>query len=361
MLEQIWKKYLRRGRVSLWSLMAPVLWIASLIYRWGLAKERREAGTPAKADCPVICVGNITVGGTGKTPLVEFIARYLLHDGIRVGIVSSGYKRTSTEPIIDEGYRIQQMGASETGDEVALLASLLPRAMFSIAESKAEAAVNLSKTGSVDIIIVDDGYQHWGLHRDIDIVAFDATVRRRALKPFPLGLLREPLSQLKRADIVVLTRISFARDLKKLRNRIRNLAPKSEMYEAKFRIPSLVGKDDHLPTKYLEDKSVFLFAGVGNFKPLQRQVEALAADVDGVLELSDHQDYDTELLEQIKELADNYDSDVILTTGKDWVKLGDFDFDREIYYLAQSVDLDPGEEKLVGTLQKRLGLVRQTE
>lgn len=360
MLERIWKKYLRRSRVSLWSLLVPILWLASFVFRIGVARKRREIETPEKADCPVISVGNITVGGSGKTPLVEFIARYLLHDGIKVGIVSSGYGRSSTAPIIDEGYRIQQLGAMEVGDEVALLAHLLPSAMFSIAESKTEAAVNLGKTGAVGIIIVDDGFQHWSLHRDINIVAFDSTVKRRSLKMFPLGILREPLRELRRADIIIFTRVAFARSLKKLRKRIRNIAPQSLFYEAKFRIPRLVGKADRLPTKYLEDKSVFLFAGVGNFKPLQRQVEALAADVDGVLELSDHQEYDRNLLERIKALADDYGSDVILTTGKDWVKLGDFDFEREIYYLAQSVDLDPGEEKLVATLQDRLGLIRQT-
>ena len=82
----------------------------------------------------------------------------------------------------------------------------------------------------------------------------------------------------------------------------------------------------------------------------------MAVDVDTALELSDHQVYDRELLEHIKNMADEQESDVILTTGKDWVKLGDFDFGREIYYLTQTIDLDPGEEKLVSNLMTKLKL-----
>jgi len=86
----------------------------------------------------------------------------------------------------------------------------------------------------------------------------------------------------------------------------------------------------------------------------------MVGDLDYVLELSDHQIYDNDLLEQIKQLANKQDSDIILTTGKDWVKLGGFDFGREIYYLSQKIDLDPGEEKLVKQLKQKLALRERT-
>jgi tetraacyldisaccharide 4'-kinase len=123
----------------------------------------------------------------------------------------------------------------------------------------------------------------------------------------------------------------------------------------------LVGRDITRPLKYIEDKAVFLFAGIGNFRALRRQVGALCDDLDCAMELSDHQQYDLELLQRIKDEADRHDSDVILTTGKDWVKLQDFAFGREIYYLSQSVDLDPGEEKLIGNLITRLNLVTRKD
>ena len=95
---------------------------------------------------------------------------------------------------------------------------------------------------------------------------------------------------------------------------------------------------------------------MGNFRSLKRQVTALAGDLDHALELSDHQTYGPALLRRIRRLADRYDSDLILTTGKDWVKLHGFDFGRETYYLDLSVDLDPGEERLLAYIREKLGL-----
>jgi len=260
---------------------------------------------------------------------------------------------------MEPGYKVQKRPADETGDEVQLLAALLPEAIFSVDRSKSAAAQCLADSASVDLIIVDDGFQHFGLARDLDIVTYDAAVSRRMLKPFPYGVLREPLSALKRADVIIITRSNFARDRGLLQRRLKQINPDAAYYYAPFIIDELVGHDRRLPVKYLEDKSVFLFAGVGNFGPLRRQVAALSGDLDYAMELSDHQLYNQRLLSKIKLLANRFDSDVIVTTGKDWVKLGDFDFGREIYYLTQSIDLDPGEEKLIAHLHDKLGLKRR--
>ncbi len=318
----------------------------------------RAVGPQVRVGVPVISVGNITVGGTGKTPMVEFIARYLLDDGFRVGIVSSGYGRHHRGSFVEAGYRVQQRPTEETGDEVQLLARLLPAAVFSVDRSKAAAARRLEESQSVDLMIIDDGFQHRQLARDLDLVTYDAAIPGRMLKHFPYGVLREPLTALNRADVIVITRSNFARDIGRLKRRLRRINPRAKHFHAQFFIEELVGHQRRLPVKYLEDKSVFLFGGVGNFRPLRRQVAALSADLDYALELSDHQRYDRSTLKKIKAMVDHHDSDVVLTTGKDWVKLGDFDFEREIYYLAQSIDLDPGEEKLVAHLKRRLSLNR---
>lgn len=356
MLERIWKAYLRRSKLSLWSLLSPPLALAAIVYRSLQLIHDFSVRSKYRSTLPVISIGNLTVGGSGKTPLVNTVARFLLNDGLRVGIVAAGYGRLSRTPLLKAGYKVQAMGVGETGDEVYLLAQNLPEAMFAVDESKAVAARKLTESGLVDIIIVDDGFQHRPLARDVDIVAYDAAVKRRLLRPFPLGILRESLNALKRADILIITRSGFARDLAKLKARLGRIAPNSSIYSARFPISELVGRSEKLPVKYLEDKSVFLFAGIGNFEPLRRQVEALAGDLDSALELADHQDYDLKLLERIKKLADSEESDLILTTHKDMVKIRDFDFGRETYYLAQTVDLDPGEERLIASLEKRLGL-----
>jgi tetraacyldisaccharide 4'-kinase len=114
--------------------------------------------------------------------------------------------------------------------------------------------------------------------------------------------------------------------------------------------------DQVLPLKYLEDKSVFLFAGVGNFEALRRQVSALTGDIDFALELGDHQVYDAELLQEIKDLAEEHEADLLLSTFKDRVKLGDFDFGRELCLIDLTIDLDPGEEKFIRDLMEKLKL-----
>ncbi len=359
MLERIWKKIIRRKPFSFWALPAFFLWLCSIGYRV-LFKIRRSRVTPAiRLGVPIISVGNITVGGTGKTPIVELLARSFLNEGFRVGIVSSGYGRPSEVSFTEPGYKVQKLSVDETGDEVQVLSELLPEAIFSVDRSKSVAAQRLVDSGSVDLIIVDDGFQHLTLARDLDVITYDAALDRKMLKPFPYGMLREPLSALKRTDIIIITRSNFARDRGLLQRKLKQINPNAEHYYAQFIIDELIGHNRRLPVKYLEDKSVFLFAGVGNFRPLQKQVTALSGDLDYALELSDHQQYDQRLLERIKLMADRFGSDVLVTTGKDWVKLGDFDFNREIYYLAQSIDLDPGEEKLVTYLQNRLSLKKR--
>ncbi|MBU8934508.1 MAG: tetraacyldisaccharide 4'-kinase [candidate division Zixibacteria bacterium] len=359
MFERWWKAYLRRPDLSGWSLLVPLFWLASAIYRVASRLHRVWPRTVMRVSIPIISVGNITVGGTGKTPVVAMLARSFIEEGFQVGIISSGWGRHSDDAVLEPGYKMSKLSVELTGDEVKLLAMLLPEAIFSVDSSKTIAAERLAEHGGIDLMIVDDGFQHFGLARDVDIVTYDAAVESRRLKTFPIGVLREPLTGLKRADIILITRANFAEDITQLRQKLTRINPGADMYHAQFFAPELVGSERRYPIKYLDDKSVFLFAGIGNFIPLRRQLDALAGDLDEAMELSDHQVYTPELLSEIKRRADSCGSDVIVTTGKDWVKLGSFDFGREIYYLGQSIDLDPGEEKLTTLLRDKLNLQKR--
>jgi tetraacyldisaccharide 4'-kinase len=210
-----------------------------------------------------------------------------------------------------------------------------------------------------DIILVDDGFQHFKLHRDFDIVTYDAGIKSPQLKMFPYGVLREPKSALKYADAVIITRAKFAQDIALLAEKIKKLSPNSQIFSARFQTGDLVKKEQKLPTKYLEDKSVMIFAGIGNFRAFHKQVRALTANLDHALELSDHQKYTDSVLQKIKKQADDCDSEVLVTTGKDWYKVHHFDFGRELYYLSQEIDLDPGEEKLMEILIQRTKMSRK--
>ena len=358
MIESLWKRILRRRGLSLWSVPAGALWILSFGYRVGAAIHRSRSRPRVRVNLPVISIGNIAVGGSGKTPLVAMLARGLIRDGLRVGIVSSGYKRSGAQPFVEAGRDLTDRHADETGDEVHLLAGQLPEAIFSVNAVKTMAAARLAERGGIDLIIVDDGFQHFGLCRDLDIVAFDAAVPRSWLRSFPYGVLREPLSALARADIVVITRADFVSDIGGLKRRLKDFAPTAVWYDARYKSHQLIGVDRRWPIKYIEDKTVLLFAGVGHFDSLRRQVQSLAGTVVHALELSDHQRYDVATFERILRLVDKYAPDVVLTTGKDWVKARHFDFGREFYYLDLAVDLNPGEEHLASLVRTRLGLTR---
>ncbi len=361
MFEALWKKFLRRKGLSLWILAVPVLWFVSLIYRLIASLNLKLKSHPVNVGKPVISIGNITVGGTGKTPMVELLASRLMDEEIRVGIVSSGYGRRVEISFVEPGYKVQNLAVEVAGDEVKYLATKLPDAIFSVSSQKVEAAQKLALEKDVDLIIVDDGFQHHTLARDLDIVTYDAAVDEKELKWFPLGKLRESLKAIKRADVILITRAGFAKDITYIRNKLSSINPEAEIYQAQFQATELIGHDRNLPAKYLEDKSVFMFAGIGNFRPFERQVFALSSDLDFALELSDHQEYNEKVLSEIKELIDKYDSDVIITTGKDWTKIENFDFERDIYYLQQTIDLDPGEEKLVSYIANRLGLQKRID
>jgi len=149
MFEQLWKKIVRRNPYSIWDIPALVLWLVSFPYRWVVRYRRATSSPTVTLDIPVISVGSVTVGGSGKTPLVAFLAHDLMEQGISVGIVSSGYRRTGTGSFVRNGHEVRQLDVADTGDEVMLLSHLVPEALFSVHETKSEAARLLARVSSV--------------------------------------------------------------------------------------------------------------------------------------------------------------------------------------------------------------------
>jgi len=359
MLERFWKKILRRKRYSPWGLLAFSLWLSSYVYLLLLVLKKFFSKPAVKLSIPVISVGNISMGGTGKTPLVALLAQSLLKRGFKVGIVSSGYGRGSKESFVLPGYEMRNKPAAVIGDEVKLLAQMLPDAVFSIDRVKAKAARKLDEQKNIDLIIVDDGFQHFRLARDIDIVTFNTAVSDRWYKLFPYGVLREPLSSMARADMVILTPSNTSENESDWFDRLKSINEQAKYFHALYKSDELMGLKENKPVDYLREKTVFLFAGIGNFDNFKQQVIGLGAKLDYAWEFNDHQQYDRKLLFDIKEMADQYNSDLILTTGKDWMKIGDFDFNREIYYLNLNVELNPEVDELITYLLEKLKLQKQ--
>jgi tetraacyldisaccharide 4'-kinase len=277
------------------------------------AYDRGLLATHAAA-APVISVGNLTLGGTGKTPLVAWLARELAAAGRRPAIVSRGYAAR----------------AGETSDEAAELGILLPGVPHRANRDRV-AAARVAAADGADAIILDDGFQHRRLRRDLDIVAIDATDPFGCDRLFPRGLLREPPRSLARAQAVVLTRASSVSELRRDEIRHAVLAaagrdgggPQALVWaEATHAAVGL--RDWNGQTRSLADlagRRVFAFAAIGNPAAFRRTLAEAGADVTGFRAYADHHAYTTADLEAICSLAQSAGAEQVLTTLKDLVKI----------------------------------------
>jgi len=264
----------------------------------------------ARAPVPVVSVGNLTLGGTGKTPLVAWLARAVTAHGLRPAIVSRGY------------------GAArgERSDEAAELAILLPEVPH-VANRDRVAGVRSAAAEGAEVALLDDGFQHRRLFRDLDIVAVDATDPFGGGRLFPRGLLREPLSGLARAGAVVLTRAT-AVDAKR-RNEIRRLLQAAcggrlppVWAEATHRPVHLRSTtSDTLPLERLVGVRVAAFAGIGNPSAFRASLATHGAQLVGFRSFPDHHAYGATDLQALGDWATGLRADLVITTLKDLVKV----------------------------------------
>ncbi|MCA9010061.1 MAG: tetraacyldisaccharide 4'-kinase [Planctomycetaceae bacterium] len=259
---------------------------------------------------PVISLGNLTTGGTGKTPLVALVCRLLQESGLHPGIVSRGYGSVDGQP----------------NDEKLVLNLLCPSVPHPQNPDRVAAAHSLTAAGGVDVIVMDDGFQHRRLHRDLDIVLIDATNPFGFGHLLPRGLLREPLSALKRADVVIVTRCDLAseQDLAEIERRIIAAAPQlaDRILHVEFQPTSLRSLDGNtLPLSDFAGQSVHLMAGIGNPDAFETTAIRARMKVTGTSWFPDHHQYTNIDLQQVQQRASSSGTECIVTTLKDLVKL----------------------------------------
>ena len=285
-------------------------------YRRGWLKARRLAR-------PVVSVGNLTAGGTGKTPLVAWVAKILLQRGWKPGILTRGYGRRSKADIIvitpGTGRRADPQ---EVGDEPALLARLLPEVPLVVCADRFRGGQAAEERFQVDTHILDDGFQHWALARDLDVVALDATQTISNWNLLPAGRQREPLTALRRAQMVVLTRTDTA-DPKALEERVSQVHPAAKVFRSRTKP---VGWSDAMSGEAVSVEDVrarkaAAFCGIGNprafFADLRRWGCTLVAED----AFRDHHVYTGEEMRQLAERAHRKGASALLTTQKDAVKI----------------------------------------
>ncbi len=316
----------------------PILALLSFIYWGGVhlrAKAYRHKLMKGRA-LPgfVISVGNLTAGGTGKTPAVITLAQWAVRQGYRLAILSRGYggKRQKIPRIVSEGSDTRM-----TGDEPYLLAQALPGVPVVVHGKRYQAGLYAKERFGTDLFLLDDGFQHLQLKRDMDIVLMDA------VRPFgnghllPWGPLREPLGELKRADAIVLTRCEEGASTRRTAAFLKKQFPSIPLFYANHR-PGKVVFSNSSGTQSpdcLKSMRVAAFAGIAHPQVFRETLEHIGAHVTAFRKFSDHHRYtrrDVELLAQIKR---DSGASILLTTEKDWVKIEEMiPTDVDIAYLT---------------------------
>ncbi len=293
------------------------------------------------AGIPVICVGNIITGGTGKTPMVVWVVEQLKEAGRTAAILTRGYK--SVDGRSDEAELLRNL----TGADVQICPDR-------VAGAKRAAAAG------ADVLVMDDGFQHLRLRRDLDIVLIDAFRR-----PFgggcclPVGRLREPPWVLSDADAIVITRSDLvsADCLENIRRRLRSLAPQASLHAAVHRPFRLVDEDGKEHALWpAAGKKVFSFCGLGNPQAFFETVRNLGVNVVGQKALLDHVQYTPNLVGQLSRSAEQRKADILLTTQKDAVKLAGAEFSRPLWQLAVRMEITDGRKELIEKIHKVLSV-----
>ena len=289
------------------------------IYSLGL---RRRFRLPV----PVISVGNITFGGTGKTPAVQTICRLLLERGIRVVVLSRGHGGTVRGSLVVSDGESVIADAAKAGDEPVLLAKSLPGVPVIVGKDRRKSGALACSQFAPEVIVLDDGLQYWQLHRDLDIIVLNAR------KPFgsgyvmPMGDLREPISGLSRAGLVLLSNSKDLDDaaLGKLQKRLSRIAPRAKIF-----------RGSHVPVSFKDMRSgkiydpdwielyrVLAFCGIGRPASFVKMLDSLKATISGNLLFPDHHRFTDEDIDLVERERERCGADLVVTTEKDIARLG---------------------------------------
>jgi len=275
-----------------------------------------------KIPVPVISVGNITTGGTGKTPAVVYIAKRLQDDGFKVGIISRGYKRVSRGYVVVSDGKRALVNAEQGGDEPVMMANALPGVVIAVDENRVNAGKLIIEEYGVEVIIMDDGFQHRALHRDLDIVLINASRLDHLRAHLPVGRLRERLQSLRRADIVISTKYNDDTMLEKLEQIVHRYTPAvllgSEIKPV--RCYNIVD-DTGLSLEDISSKTVYLVSGIAEPEMFQNTVKQLEISVCGTRWFPDHYHFNENDICGMIDEAKNHGADSIVTTEKDAVRL----------------------------------------
>ena len=326
-------------------VLPPLSILYGAVTRSRLSLYRRGTFQTTKLDRPVISIGNITTGGTGKTPLVEFVARTIASQGKKVCILTRGYGRKDPhlQVIVSDGYGVLASPA-EAGDEPYLLATKLTgqAAVISSADRIAAGHEAIKDFGT-ECFVLDDGFQHLRLARDLNIVTIDATNPWGGGSLLPHGRLREKPEGLSRADSVVITRCDQVANVDALREEILRLAGERPIFNSRMQPVRVVGLKNSSET-LAPPARVVGCCGVGNPKSFFENVRQMGFEIAVQKSFPDHHVYSQDEIDSLIRAAKDAGATSLITTAKDAVKLRTLSFSIPCYVLEIEIAIDNAEE-----------------
>jgi tetraacyldisaccharide 4'-kinase len=342
----------------------PFLSVVSKVYG-GAVKLRRlfykkTILTSKRLPCPIISIGNITLGGTGKTPMTIYVAQALKQLGYNVAVISRGYKGRAEKNggIVSDG-KVLLMTPEMSGDEPYMMAKRLKDVPVIVGKNRFKAGRQAVSKFDPDVIVLDDGFQHLTLQRDLDIVLLDYH------KPFgnrhllPRGVMREPISALLSADAIILTKSDTVNndETSLLLRKLRSFERKKPVYRS-FHHPfvyKIINREKKIFEKNMleaqrqnldciKGRTVFAFSGLADNYNFLRTLKSLKCNVSGFMEFPDHHPYSERDLDEILSAAKRSMSKCLITTEKDYVRIvHKIDWSDDLFVIG--VEIDFGADK----------------
>ncbi|MBI4169302.1 MAG: tetraacyldisaccharide 4'-kinase [Acidobacteria bacterium] len=311
-------------RPALW----PLLFLPGVLYRAAVAARGALYDTgrirPARLPCHVISIGNLTVGGSGKTPLTSFIAGFLRDSGYRVGVASRGYRRRgpAAPRLVSDGRRLlADPGAA--GDEPYLIARDNPSVPVAVGADRVAAARLLLATGPLEAILLDDAFQHRRIARDLDLLLVDGRDPWGNGRMLPHGPLREPLSAVTRADAVILTR-SEGRVPAAVASVLERHNPRAAVLHCGLEPEAFVrAEGEPVGLASLKGFSSYVFSGIARPERFEEEVRRLGLRLAGARRFPDHHHYTRRELEGVVREARAAGAEVLVTTEKDLLRIAE--------------------------------------
>lgn len=347
-IKRLWERELSARDLAGWLPLAA----AAGLYRLGIgARHLYCRMNKRRAAVTTISVGNLTAGGNGKTPFTLFLASRLQSHGLKVAIVSRGYKRAPTADrallVADRG--VMKISPEEAGDEPTMLAKSFS-GPIAVARRRIDGIELLTKLGPLDVVILDDGFQHERLHRDVDLLLVSNERGFGNGWMLPAGPMREPIGSVRRADAIL--KVNFGDQASALRPSEMAKLSSRKILGAAIRPHSFLAPDNgawHEIPLGLAGRRVLAVSGLADASTFYAMLRDLDADLVGVFEYPDHHAYTNADWQTI--VSAMRDVDITITTEKDLVKLERFPFPRDsLYALRLEVTMQPADAEALDEL-----------